>query len=226
MHILIVEDDEVARDYLAKALREAGHTVDTAANGIEGLHMASSVAVDLAIVDRMLPKLDGLALVQSLRATGRKMPVLILSALGDVDDRITGLRAGGDDYLTKPYHMAELLARIDALARRGDAGNAEASTKLKLADLELDRMTRRVMRNGKKIELTAREFQLLEFMMRHSGQVVTRTMLLEGVWDYHFDPQTNVIDVHISRLRQKLDKGFETPLLHTMRGAGYSIRAF
>jgi two-component system, OmpR family, response regulator len=206
MHILIVEDDEVARDYLAKALREAGHTVDVSGNGMEGLHMASSIAVDLAIVDRMLPKLDGLALVQSLRATGRKMPVLILSALGDVDDRITGLRAGGDDYLTKPYHMAEL------------------STKLKLADLELDRMTRRVMRNGKKIELTAREFQLLEFMMRHSGQVVTRTMLLEGVWDYHFDPQTNVIDVHISRLRQAIDKDFDKPLLHTVRGAGYSLR--
>ena len=199
MHILIVEDDEVARDYLAKALRQAGHTVDVAGNGLEGLHMASSIAVDLAIVDRMLPKLDGLALVQSLRATGRKMPVLILSALGDVDDRITGLRAGGDDYLTKPYHMSELLARID-------------------------RMTRRVTRNGKKIELTAREFQLLEFMMRHSGQVVTRTMLLEGVWDYHFDPQTNVIDVHISRLRQAIDKDFDKPLLHTVRGAGYSLR--
>jgi two-component system OmpR family response regulator len=224
MHILIVEDDEVARDYLAKALRQAGHTVDVAGNGLEGLHMASSIAVDLAIVDRMLPKLDGLALVQSLRATGRKMPVLILSALGDVDDRITGLRAGGDDYLTKPYHMSELLARIDALARRGEAGNAEANTKLKLADLELDRMTRRVTRNGKKIELTAREFQLLEFMMRHSGQVVTRTMLLEGVWDYHFDPQTNVIDVHISRLRQAIDKDFDKPLLHTVRGAGYSLR--
>jgi two-component system, OmpR family, response regulator len=225
MHILIVEDDEVARDYLAKALREVGHTVDVAGNGLEGLHLASSIAVDLAIVDRMLPKLDGLALVQSLRATGRRLPVLILSALGDVDDRITGLRAGGDDYLTKPYHMSELLARIDALARRGENGGAEANTKLKLAGLELDRMTRRVMRNGKKIELTAREFQLLEFMMRHSGQVVTRTMLLEGVWDYHFDPQTNVIDVHISRLRQKIDKGFQPPLLHTVRGAGYCIRA-
>ena len=150
-------------------------------------------------------------------ATGRKLPVLILSALGDVDDRITGLRAGGDDYLTKPYHMSELLARIDALARRGENGGSEANTKLKLADLELDRMTRRVMRNGKKIELTAREFQLLEFMMRHSGQVVTRTMLLEGVWDYHFDPQTNVIDVHISRLRQAIDKDFERPLLHDPR---------
>jgi two-component system, OmpR family, response regulator len=201
MHILIVEDDEIARDYLAKALREVGHTVDVAGNGLEGLHLASSVAVDLAIVDRMLPKLDGLALVQSLRATGRKMPVLILSALGDVDDRITGLRAGGDDYLTKPYHMSELLARIDALARRGENGSAEANTKL-----------------------TAREFQLLEFMMRHSGHVVTRTMLLEGVWDYHFDPQTNVIDVHISRLRQAIDKDFDKPLLHTVRGAGYSLR--
>jgi two-component system OmpR family response regulator len=224
MHILIVEDDEVARDYLAKALRNAGHTVDVAADGLAGLHMASSIAVDLAIVDRMLPQLDGLALVQSLRATGRKLPVLILSALGDVDDRITGLRAGGDDYLTKPYHMSELLARIDALARRGDSGNAEANTKLKLADLELDRMTRRVVRNGKKIELTAREFQLLEFMMRHSGQVVTRTMLLEGVWDYHFDPQTNVIDVHVSRLRAKIDRDFDAPLLHTVRGSGYMIR--
>ncbi|GAC1302472.1 MAG: response regulator transcription factor [Steroidobacteraceae bacterium] len=223
MHILIVEDDEVARDYLAKALREAGHVVEVATNGLEGLQMASSSAADLAIVDRMLPKLDGLALVQSLRATGRKLPVLILSALGDVDDRITGLRAGGDDYLAKPYHMSELLARIDALARRGES-SAEANTRLKLADLELDRMSRRVTRNGKKIELTAREFQLLEFMMRHSGQVVTRTMLLEGVWDYHFDPQTNVIDVHISRLRQAIDKDFEKPLLHTVRGAGYSLR--
>src|SRR5580698_2477665 len=222
MHILIVEDDEVACDYLARALREVGHTVDVAADGLAGLHMASSIAIDLAIVDRMLPKLDGLALVQSLRATGRKLPVLILSALGEVDDRITGLRAGGDDYLTKPYHVAELLARIDALARRGESGNAESSTRLKLA--ELDRMTRRVTRNVKKIELTAREFQLLEFMMRHSGQVVTRTMLLEGVWDYHFDPQTNVIDVHISRLRQAIDKDFDKPLLHTVRGAGYSLR--
>ncbi|MDE1922282.1 MAG: response regulator transcription factor [Gammaproteobacteria bacterium] len=223
MHILIVEDDQVARDYLAKALREIGHTVDVAPDGLEGLHLASSIALDLAIVDRMLPKLDGLALVQSLRATGRKFPVLILSALGDVDDRITGLRAGGDDYLTKPYHMSELMARVDALARRGELGGAESATRLKLADLELDRMTRRVMRGGKKIELTAREFQLLEFLMRHSGQVVTRTMLLEGVWDYHFDPQTNVIDVHISRLRQAIDKDFDKPLLHTVRGAGYSL---
>ena len=224
MHVLIIEDDEIARDYLAQALREAGHTVDVAADGLEGLQAASSTAIDLAIVDRMLPKLDGLALIQSLRATGRKTPVLILSALGDVDDRITGLRAGGDDYLTKPYHMAELLARIDALMRRGEAGEGGANSKLKIADLELDRMTRKVARGGKKIELTAREFQLLEYLMRHSGQVVTRTMLLEGVWDYHFDPQTNVIDVHISRLRQAIDKDFEKALLHTVRGAGYTLR--
>jgi two-component system OmpR family response regulator len=224
MHVLIIEDDAVARDYLAKGLREAGHTVDVAPDGIEGLHMASSTAVDVAIVDRMLPKLDGLALIQSLRATGRKTPVLILSALGEVDDRITGLRAGGDDYLTKPYHMSELLARIDALARRGESSGSDASAKLRVADLELDRMTRRVTRQGKKIELTAREFQLLEYLMRHSGQVVTRTMLLEGVWDYHFDPQTNVIDVHISRLRHAIDKDFDRALLHTVRGAGYSLR--
>ena len=224
MHILIVEDDQVARDTLAKGLRDVGHSVDVAADGVEGLQLASSLPVELAIVDRMLPKLDGLALVQSLRATGRKIPVLILSALGEVDDRVMGLRAGGDDYLTKPYHLAELLARVEALARRGDGAGGEANTKLRLADLELDRMTRRVLRGGKKIELTAREFQLLEFMMRHSGQVVTRTMLLEGVWDYHFDPQTNVIDVHISRLRQAIDKDFDKPLLHTVRGAGYSLR--
>ena len=224
MHILIVEDDQVARDYLAKGLRDVGHTVDVAADGLEGLQLASSLPVNLAIVDRMLPRLDGLALVQSLRATGRKFPVLILSALGEVDDRVMGLRAGGDDYLTKPYHLAELLARVEALARRGDGAGSEASTKLRLADLELDRMTRRVTRGGRKIELTAREFQLLEFMMRHSGQVVTRTMLLEGVWDYHFDPQTNVIDVHISRLRQAIDRDFDKALLHTVRGAGYSLR--
>jgi len=225
MHILIVEDDQVARDYLAKGLRDVGHTVDVAADGLEGLQLASSLPVNLAIVDRMLPRLDGLALVQSLRATGRKFPVLILSALGEVDDRVMGLRAGGDDYLTKPYHLAELLARVEALARRGDGAGSEASTKLRLADLELDRMTRRVTRGGRKIELTAREFQLLEFMMRHSGQVVTRTMLLEGVWDYHFDPQTNVIDVHISRLRQKVAKPHTTALIHTVRNVGYMLLA-
>lgn len=223
MHILIVEDDETAREFLARALREAGHKVDTAANGVDGLHRATSNAPEVMIVDRMLPGLDGLALISSLRATGHRTPVLILSALGEVDDRITGLRAGGDDYLTKPYHLAELMARVDALARRGQAAG-EIVTRLRVADLELDRMTRRVTRAGRKIELTAREFQLLEYLMRHSGQVVTRTMLLEGVWDYHFDPQTNVIDVHISRLRHAIDKDFDKPLLHTVRGAGYSLR--
>ena len=224
MYVLIVEDDDTARDFLARALREAGHKVDTAADGVDGLHQASSHAPDVLIVDRMLPKLDGLALISSLRATGHRTPVLILSAMGEVDDRITGLRAGGDDYLTKPYHLAELLARIDALGRRGDRAGGEPAVRLKVADLDLDRMTRRVTRGGKKIELTAREFQLLEYLMRHSGQVVTRTMLLEGVWDYHFDPQTNVIDVHISRLRHAIDKDFDRPLLHTVRGAGYSLR--
>ena len=220
------------KDIPAGARVDAGEVDETAAL-IDFVAVCRTYASELAINEVTLRTYSDLqqyvehsteALVQSLRATGRKMPVLILSALGDVDDRITGLRAGGDDYLTKPYHMSELLARIDALARRGEAGNAEANTKLKLSDLELDRMTRRVTRNGKKIELTAREFQLLEFMMRHSGQVVTRTMLLEGVWDYHFDPQTNVIDVHISRLRQAIDKDFDKPLLHTVRGAGYSLR--
>jgi len=223
MHILIVEDDETAREFLAKALREAGHKVETAGDGVEGLHQATSHVPDVLIVDRMLPKLDGLALISSLRATGHKTPVLILSAMGEVDDRITGLHAGGDDYLTKPYHLSELLARVDALARRSQSAG-DVVTKLKVADLELDRMSRRVTRAGHKIELTSREFQLLEYLMRHSGQVVTRTMLLEGVWDYHFDPQTNVIDVHISRLRHAIDKDFGKALLHTVRGAGYSLR--
>jgi two-component system OmpR family response regulator len=222
--VLLVEDDAETADYVAKGLREAGYTVEHVADGRDGLYLASSSAFDAVIMDRMLPGMDGLSVVKALRAGGVETPILILSALAQLDERVTGLRAGGDDYLTKPYHMSELLARIDALARRGEAGGPEGGTKLKLADLELDRMSRRVTRNGKKIELTAREFQLLEFMMRHSGQVVTRTMLLEGVWDYHFDPQTNVIDVHISRLRQAIDKDFDKPLLHTVRGAGYSLR--
>ncbi len=225
MRILVVEDDAKARDFVAAALRDAGHQADTAADGLEGLKLASSDVYDLAVVDRMLPKLDGVSLIQSLRATGRKLPVLILSALGEVDDRISGLRGGGDDYLAKPYHVSELLARIDALARRAQEPSADGPIKLRVADLELDRMSRRVTRAGKKIELTTREFQLLEYLMQHSGQVVTRTMLLEGVWDYHFDPQTNVIDVHISRLRHAIDKDFGAPLLHTIRGAGYSLRA-
>jgi two-component system OmpR family response regulator len=223
MHLLIVEDDSDTAAYMRKGLTEAGYSVDHADNGRDGLFLATSGSFDAIIMDRMLPGLDGLAVVQALRAAKISTPVLILSALGQVDDRVKGLRAGGDDYLSKPFAFSELQARIEALLRRRDAQAVE--TKLTVGDLELDLLTRKVRRGAKPIELQPRELRLLEYLMRHAGQVVTRTMLLEGVWDYHFDPQTNVIDVHISRLRQKLDKGFEKPLLHTMRGAGYSIRA-
>lgn len=222
MNLLIVEDDKETAAYMRKGLSEAGYTVDHAANGRDGLFMATSGSFDAIIMDRMLPGLDGLAVVQALRAANITVPVLILSALGQVDDRVKGLRAGGDDYLAKPFAFSELHARIEALLRRRDVQSVE--TKLSVGDLEVDLLSRKVRRGGKAIDLQPREFRLLEYLMRHAGQVVTRTMLLEGVWDYHFDPQTNVIDVHISRLRQKLDKGFETPLLHTMRGAGYSLR--
>jgi two-component system OmpR family response regulator len=223
MHLLIVEDDSDTASYMRKGLTEAGYTVDHADNGRDGLFLATSGSFDAIILDRMLPGLDGLAVLQALRAANITTPVLILSALGQVDDRVKGLRAGGDDYLSKPFAFSELQARIEALLRRRDAQAVE--TKLVVGDLELDLLTRKVRRGAKPIDLQPREMRLLEYMMRHAGQVVTRTMLLEGVWDYHFDPQTNVIDVHISRLRQKLDKGFDKPLLHTMRGAGYSIRA-
>jgi len=223
MHILIIEDDADTAAYMRKGLSEAGYTVDHADNGRDGLFHATSGSFDAIIMDRMLPGLDGLAVLQALRAAKISTPVLILSALGQVDDRVKGLKAGGDDYLSKPFAFSELLARIEALLRRRDAQSVE--TKLVVGDLELDLLTRQVKRAGKPIDLQPRELRLLEYLMRHAGQVVTRTMLLEGVWDYHFDPQTNVIDVHISRLRQKLDKGYDRPLLHTMRGAGYSIRA-
>jgi two-component system, OmpR family, response regulator len=191
-------------------------------DGEEGYAQASGNSYDVLVVDRMLPKLDGLSVIGRLRAEGVRTPTLILSALGQVDDRVAGLRAGGDDYLTKPYAFSEFLARIEALGRRG-APNA-ADTVYRVGDLELDRLAHKVVRGGSEIVLQPREFRLLEYLMRHAGQVVTRTMLLENVWDYHFDPQTNVIDVHISRLRSKIDKGFDTPLLHTVRGAGYMIR--
>lgn len=223
MRILVVEDDEKTASYMAKGLAEAGYVVDHAANGRDGLFMATSGDYDALIVDRMLPELDGLSLIQALRAAKIETPALILSALGQVDDRVAGLRAGGDDYLTKPFAFSELLARIEALLRRRGGNSAE--TRLVVGDLEMDLLARTVKRGGKPIDLQPREFRLLEYLMRHAGQVVTRTMLLESVWDYHFDPQTNVIDVHISRLRQKIDKGFEVPLLHTVRGAGYCIRA-
>ena len=223
MKLLIVEDDREAAAYLVKAFREAGHVADHAGNGIDGYAMASEGGYDVLIVDRMLPKLDGLSLIHGLREQKNETPVLILSALGQVDDRVKGLRAGGDDYLAKPYAFSELLARVEVLARRRGSGPAE-ETVYRVGDLELDRLARRVTRGGKALDLQPREFRLLEYLMRHAGQVVTRTMLLENVWDYHFDPQTNVIDVHLSRLRGKVDKGFDRPLIHTVRGAGYMVR--
>ena len=222
MRLLIIEDDRESADYLAKAFREVGYVADLAGDGEEGLALAESGDYDVLVVDRMLPKRDGLSLIGLLREKGNRTPVLILSALGQVDDRIKGLRAGGDDYLPKPYSFAELLARVEVLSRRR-GGPAEETT-YRVGDLELDRLSHRVVRGKDELTLQPREFRLLEYLMKHAGQVVTRTMLLENVWDYHFDPQTNVIDVHISRLRSKIDKGFERPLLHTIRGAGYMIR--
>lgn len=222
MRILLVEDDLEAANYLVKALSEAGHVADHAAEGFSGYEMASSGSYDVLVVDRMLPKQDGLSLIANLRANGVRTPVLILSALGQVDDRVTGLRAGGDDYLPKPYAFSELLARVEVLARRNSP--QEGETSYSIGDLELDRLARTVRRGSETIQLQPREFRLLEFLMKNAGTVVTRTMLLENVWDYHFDPQTNVIDVHVSRLRSKIDKGFERPLLHTVRGAGYVMR--
>ena len=222
MHLLLIEDDAEAARFLAKGLRESGYVVDIASDGREGLFRATEGSYDLIIADRQLPHFDGLSIVAMLRKNGRRTPVLILSALGSVDDRIEGLRAGGDDYLTKPFAFGELVARIEALLRRGIGG--AVVTKLKVGDLELDLLGRTVTRAGKRIELTAKEFQLLEYLMRRQGQVVTRTMLLEGVWDLHFDPQTNVIDVHMSRLRAAVDRDFPQPLIHTVRGAGYVLR--
>jgi two-component system OmpR family response regulator len=223
MKILIVEDDADAASYIARGLAEAGHAADVAGDGEAGLEMALANDYDVLIVDRMLPKRDGLSLIETLRTQGRQVPILVLSALAQVDDRVKGLRAGGDDYLTKPYAFTELLARVEALGRRKQT--AELETVYRVGDLELDRLSHTVTRAGKPVVLQPREFRLLEYLMRHAGQVVTRTMLLENVWEYHFDPQTNVIDVHISRLRSKIDKSFDKPLLHTVRGAGYVIRA-
>ena len=222
MRILVIEDDRDAASWLMKGLTESGHVADHAANGEDGLAMALEALHDILIVDRMLPKLDGLSIIRTLRAKGITTPVLILSALSDVDERVKGLRAGGDDYLAKPYAFSELLARVEGLGRRNASGPQE--TKLKAVDLEIDLLTRVVTRSGQIIPLQPREFKLLEFLMRNAGHIVTRTMLLENVWDYHFDPQTNVIDVHVSRLRSKIDKGFGRPLLQTVRGAGYMIR--
>ncbi len=221
MHVLVIEDDLESASYLAKALRESGHNAECVHDGESGLAAARTGSHDVLIIDRMLPKRDGLSIIETLRQEGRTTPVLVLSALGEVDDRIAGLRAGGDDYLTKPYAFSELLARIEALIRRHQP--EESGTVYRVGDLELDRLSHKVRRAGKTIALQPREFRLLEYLMKHADQVVTRTMLLEKVWDYHFDPQTNVIDVHISRLRAKIDRGFDTPLLHTIRGAGYKM---
>lgn len=223
MKLLVVEDDRETAAYLAKGLVESGYTVDQASDGREGLFLATGGGYDAIILDRMLPGIDGLSLLGALRGAEIRTPALILSALGSVDDRVKGLRVGGDDYLVKPFAFSELLARIEALLRRGQMPTA--ATRLRVADLEMDLLARSVTRGGRPIELLPREFQLLECLMRNAGHVVTRTMLLETVWDYHFDPQTNVIDVHVSRLRQKIDKGFGRPLLHTVRGAGYCLRA-
>lgn len=223
LRILVIEDDLEAASYLVKGLSELGHTADKAADGETGLQMALDSRYDILIVDRMLPRLDGLTVIERLRGEENHTPVLILSALSQVDDRVKGLKAGGDDYLPKPYAFTELQARIEALARR-PSSTSQIETTYTVGDLTLDRMAHSCRRGEREISLQPREFRLLEYLMQHAGQVVTRTMLLENVWEYHFDPQTNVIDVHISRLRGKIDRGFDTPLLHTIRGAGYTIR--
>ena len=223
MRILVIEDDKDVASFIRNGLVQAGCNVDHAGNGRDGLFLATTESYDALVIDRMLPGIDGLTVIRTLRASANTTPVLILSALGEVDDRVKGLKAGGDDYLVKPFAFSELLARLEALARRAKTGSDAPATVLRAGDLEMDLLRREVRRAGKAIDLQPREFQLLEFLLRHVGQVVTRTMLLEGVWDYHFDPQTNVIDVHISRLRSKIDKGFERPLLHTVRGAGYRL---
>jgi two-component system OmpR family response regulator len=223
MRILIVEDDAEAGAAMARGLGEAGHETIHAADGALGLRAAGEGGFDVLVVDRMTPNMDGLTMVETLRRQGDATPVLFLSALGEIEDRVRGLRAGGDDYLVKPYALAELVARVEALSRRRETGSV--ATLLRVGDLEMDLIARTVRREGRPIDLQPREFQLLEYLMRHAGQSVTRTMLLEKVWEYHFDPQTNVIDVHVSRLRAKLDKGFQRPMLLTVRGAGYRLEA-
>ncbi len=223
MKILVVEDDADTLAFVTRGLHEQGHTVDTAGDGREGLFLATSAAYDVIVVDRMLPALDGMSLVKMIRAGGIKAPVLFLTTMAGIDDRVAGLDAGADDYLVKPFAFAELRARLDALARR--PASAETVTVLRVGDLEMDLIKRAVTRAGQRIDLQTREFQLLEYLMRHTGQVVTRTMLLENVWEFHFDPQTTVVETHVSRLRAKIDRGFGEELIHTVRGAGYTLRA-
>ncbi len=223
MRALIIEDDEVVARFVAKGLRQHGYLVDVARDGRDGLFQALEQAYDVMVVDRMLPGLDGLSVLKTIRSAGNTTPILILSALAEVDNRVEGLRAGGDDYLTKPFAFSELIARLEALQRRPRAG-MPANTVYRAGDLELDPRRRTVTRAGEPVRLLPREFALLEYLMRHRGQVVTRTMLLENVWDYHFDPQTNVVDVHVSRLRAKVDRPFSEPLIETVRGVGYRLR--
>ena len=219
--VLIVEDDVETADFLAKAMRQDGFTVEHVADGRDGLIMGSDSKFDLIVMDRMLPTMDGLSVVKALRAAGIETPILILSAVSHIDERVKGLRAGGDDYITKPFGYSEVAARIDNLLRR--RSGKEVETELSCGDLKVDLLSRRVTRDGQAIDLLPREFKLLESLLRHKDHVVTRTMLLEQVWDYRFDPHTSVIDTHVSRLRRKIDDGFATPLLHTIRGAGYRL---
>lgn len=223
MQILLVEDDERVAAHVAKGLRELGHIVDHQANGRDGLYRAAAERFDVIILDRMLPDMDGLTILRTIRATEDQTPVLILSALSEVDERVRGLRAGGDDYLAKPFALSELIARVDALGRRATTAPVEQAV-LSVGDLSLDLVGRVVRRGGIRIDLTTREFRILEQLARNAGRVVTRSMLLETVWEYHFDPQTNIIDQHVSRLRQKVDRDFDRPLIHTVRGVGYSLR--
>jgi len=223
LHILLVEDDQETRDYVARGLREEGHAVDMAGNGLEGLHQASELAYDLLVVDRMIPALDGISMVKSLRAAGMMAPVLFLTALGAVADRVQGFEAGGDDYLVKPFSFAELRARINALSRRPPL--REEVSVLQVGDLRLDRLSRTAVRGDTQLELQQREFQLLEYLMLNAGRVVTRTMLLEKIWGFHFNPASNIVDTHVSRIRAKIDRGNQAPLIHTVRGAGYVLRA-
>ena len=222
MRVLIIEDESRVANFLVKGLKEVGHTVNVAENGKDGLHLAITETFDAMIIDRMLPDIEGLTIIHTLRASKNDTPVLILSALGDVDERVKGLQAGGDDYLVKPFSFSELLARLEAISRRIH-GKTQLETKITISDLILDISSRTVHRAGNKIDLQPREFDLLRYLMEHTDQVVTRTMLLEHVWDYNFDPQTNIIDVHISRLRRKIDQDFDNPLIHTIRGAGYRL---
>lgn len=223
MHVLVVEDDARVATHVVKGLKGAGFLVEHVADGREALFRVAAESYDVVVLDRMLPNVDGLKILQTMRASGDSTPVLILSALGDVDNKVKGLRAGGDDYLAKPFAFSELLARVEALSRR--KGAVEEIVELRLADLEMNLLTRTVTRGGRAIDLTQREFLLLEHLMRNAGRVVSRSMLLEAVWDYNFDPQTNIIDQHVSRLRQKVDRDFDTPLIQTVRGVGYALRA-